>query len=62
MRSARYNIFIEIGYQTNLRSTLTAYLKKMKLNDDANEYDLMMLWNFKKPKLKKTITKPENET
>jgi hypothetical protein len=41
--------------------TITAYLKKMKLNDDTNEYDLMMLWNFKKPKLKKTITKPENE-
>lgn len=42
--------------------TITAYMKKMKLPNNDNEYDLMMLWNFKKPKLKKTVTRPADET
>jgi hypothetical protein len=40
---------------------ITAYLDKMKLDNNPNEYDLMMLWNFKKPHTKKTIIKSENE-
>ncbi len=46
----------------NFKFTLTSYLKKMKLPNNDNEYDLMMLWNFKKPKLKKEINKPQDET
>jgi hypothetical protein len=41
---------------------ISAHLEKMTLAGNPKEYDLMMLWNFKKPKIKKTITKPENET
>jgi len=44
------------------RLFLTAHLEKIKLNNSSKEYDLMMLWNFKKPKIKTKITKPENET
>jgi len=46
----------------NFKITLTSYLKKMKLPNNSKEYDLMMLWNFKKPKLKQKIIKPEDET
>jgi len=41
---------------------ITAYLDKIKLNNNPNEYDLMMLWNFKKPQTKITIIKSENES
>jgi len=44
------------------RLSLTAHLEKITLSNSSKEYDLMMLWNFKRPKIKKKIVKSENET
>lgn len=41
--------------------SITSYLPKIKLDDSGKNYDLMMLWNFKKPKTKKTVLIKEDE-
>jgi hypothetical protein len=42
--------------------TLTAYMKKIKLQKLKKEYDLMMLWKFKKPKINKRCEISREET
>ncbi|MCF7794668.1 MAG: hypothetical protein K9N09_12060 [Candidatus Cloacimonetes bacterium] len=41
---------------------LSAYLKKIKLQSMQKEYDMMMLWKFKKPKVNTPCLKQEFET
>ena len=41
--------------------SITSYLPKIQLDNSGKNYDLMMLWNFKKPKIKKTVLIKENE-
>ncbi len=41
---------------------ITAYMDKIVLDTMDKEFDLMMLWKFKSPKLKEKIARPENES
>ena len=51
----------DVKIPDELQVTFTSYLKKMRLETLGEEYDMMMLWKFKKPKIKQTISKPEYE-
>jgi len=61
-------VISEIEYEyngdipTRMKIYFTAYLNKMRLSNDYKEYDMMMLWKFKKPKIKTTIIKPDYES
>jgi len=41
--------------------SITSYLPKIRLDDSSKNYDLMILWNFKKPKIQKTVLISEDE-
>ncbi len=47
---------------TEIDVTLTSFLKKIRLESINKEYNMMMLWNFKKPKIKQQCIKGENES
>ncbi|MCD4797045.1 MAG: hypothetical protein K8R49_07760 [Candidatus Cloacimonetes bacterium] len=57
---------VEYSYKgdelTEIDITLTSFLKKIHLESINKEYDMMMLWNFKKPKIKQQCIKGENES
>ena len=42
--------------------TLSSFLKKVRLKSIGREYDMMMLWKFKKPSVKHRYTKSQIET
>jgi len=41
--------------------SITSYLPKIQLDESGKNYDLMILWNFKKPNIKKTVLIQEDE-
>ena len=49
----------EFSFQNDLNSELqieiSASLPKISIDSSEKEFDLMMLWNFQKPKIKKRI-------
>ena len=53
---------LELDTANSLEVTLTAYLADIKLDTMAQPFDLMLLWNFKRPVVKKRFTIDELET
>lgn len=50
----------EVDFRDNLDIEITAFLKKVNFAKMNKEIDLMLLWNFKKPKIKKQFNINKN--
>jgi hypothetical protein len=52
---SKFQINLKTSDSSQLKIDIASYLKKMNLKIMGKEYDMMMLWNFKKPKIKEII-------
>ena len=52
---SKFQLNLKVEDRSDLKINLTSHLTKMTLKALGKEYDMMMLWNFRKPGIKETI-------